>query len=113
MPMPKRLRKPTMRFVPIKTEDQLDVQALHRVRDRLVERRTSLINQLRAFLLERGITVRTGREALRREIPGLLVIAEENMSGRVYHLLQQMVEEWNEIDKRVEQVSNEIEGIAK
>src|SRR3954465_13855877 len=107
------VQRPTMRFVPIKTEDQLDVQALHRVRDRLVERRTSLINQLRAFLLERGITVRTGREALRREIPALLVIAEENMSGRVYHLLQQLVEEWNEIDERVEQVSNEIEAIAK
>jgi transposase len=107
------VQRPTMRFVPIKTEDQLDVQALHRVRDRLVERRTSLINQLRAFLLERGITVRTGREALRREIPALLVIAEESMSGRVYHLLQQLVEEWNEIDERVEQVSNEIEAIAK
>jgi transposase len=41
-----------MRFVPIKTEDQLDLQALHRVRDRLVTRRTSVINQIRAFLLE-------------------------------------------------------------
>ena len=43
-----------MRFVPIKTDDQLDLQALHRVRDRLITRRTSVINQLRAFLLERG-----------------------------------------------------------
>jgi transposase len=45
-----------MRFVPIKTDDQLDLQAIHRVRDRLVARRTSVINQLRAFLLERGMT---------------------------------------------------------
>jgi Transposase/Lon protease (S16) C-terminal proteolytic domain len=45
-----------MRFVPIKTDDQLDLQALHRVRDRLIARRTSVINQLRAFLLERGMT---------------------------------------------------------
>jgi transposase len=44
-----------MRFVPIKTDDQLDLQAMHRVRDRLVARRTSVINQLRAFLLERGM----------------------------------------------------------
>ena len=44
-----------MRFVPIKTDDQLDLQALHRVRDRLITRRTSVINQLRAFLLERGL----------------------------------------------------------
>jgi transposase len=45
-----------MRFVQIKTEEQLDVQAMHRVRDRLVQRRTALINEIRGFLLERGIT---------------------------------------------------------
>jgi hypothetical protein len=45
-----------MRFVPIKTDDQLDLQALHRVRDRMIARRTSVINQLRSFLLERGMT---------------------------------------------------------
>src|ERR1700756_682755 len=44
-----------MRFVPIKTDDQLDLQALHRVRERLMARRTSVVNQIRAFLLERGI----------------------------------------------------------
>ena len=53
-----------MRFVPIKTEDQLDVQALHRVRERLVSRRTSVINQIRAFLLERGISFRKGQASL-------------------------------------------------
>ncbi len=49
-----------MRFVPIKTDDQLDLQALHRVRDRLVHRRTALINQIRGFLLERGIAISQG-----------------------------------------------------
>jgi transposase len=58
------VQRPTMTFVPIKTDEQLDLQAIHRSRDRLVERRTSLINQLRAFLLERGITVSPGREWL-------------------------------------------------
>jgi transposase len=48
--------KQNMRFVQIKTEEQLDVQAMHRVRDRLVQRRTALINEIRGFLLERGIT---------------------------------------------------------
>src|SRR5579863_1928504 len=56
------VQRPTMRFVPIKTQDQLDLQAVHRVRDRLVARRTGVINELRAFLLERGITIRKGRE---------------------------------------------------
>jgi transposase len=44
------VRRPTMQFVPIKTEDQLDLQALHRIRDRLVAKRTGLINEIRAFL---------------------------------------------------------------
>ena len=55
------VQRPTMRFVPIKTEDQLDVQAIHRVGERLLEQRKSLVNQLRAFFLERGLIVRTGR----------------------------------------------------
>src|SRR6202162_486225 len=50
------VERKNMRFVPIKTDDQLDLQAIHRVRDRLIARRTSVINQLRAFLLERGMT---------------------------------------------------------
>jgi len=58
--------RPTMKFVAIKTVEQLDLQALHRVRERLVCQRTSVINQIRAFLLERGIAVRQGLRALRR-----------------------------------------------
>ena len=47
--------RPTMRFVAVKSEEQLDMQTLHRVRDRMVGERTSLMNQIRALLLERGI----------------------------------------------------------
>jgi transposase len=81
------VQRPTMRFVPIKTEDQLDLQALHRVRDRLIFRRTSVINQLRAFLLERGIVVRTGRAYLRKRMPALLADAEQQLAPRMYRLL--------------------------
>ena len=52
--------RPTMRFVELKSEEQLDMQTLHRARDRLVGERTALINQLRAILLERGITRAAG-----------------------------------------------------
>ena len=51
------VERENMRFVPIKTEDQLDLQALHRLRDGFVARRTSVINQIRAFLLERAISL--------------------------------------------------------
>src|SRR6266403_2694900 len=61
-----------MRFVPIKTDDQLDLQALHRVRDRLMTRRTALINQIRAFLLERGIVFAKSPIRLREALPEVL-----------------------------------------
>ena len=54
------VQRPTMKFVATKTAEQLDLQALHRVRERLVSQRTGIINQIRAFLLERGIAVRQG-----------------------------------------------------
>src|ERR1700751_3536794 len=49
--------RPSMRFVPIKTDEQLDMQSLHRVRERWIMRRTAVVNQIRGLLLERGITV--------------------------------------------------------
>ena len=60
--------RPNLRCVPEKSQDQLDLQALHRVRSRLVSRRTATINQIRAFLIEQGITVRTGAHALRNSL---------------------------------------------
>ena len=56
--MPEAVQRPRMRFVPTKSVEQLDLQAMHRVRSRLVRHRTSVINQIRALLLERGIAVR-------------------------------------------------------
>jgi len=66
------VQRPTMKFVATKTADQLDLQALHRVRERLVSQRTGIINQIRAFLLERGVAVRQGQRFLRIELPRLL-----------------------------------------
>src|SRR3954470_11219419 len=60
--------RPTMRFVELKSEEQLDMQSLHRVRDRLVGERTALINQLRAILLERGLVAPQGRRKLERRL---------------------------------------------
>ena len=66
------VQRPTMKFVATKTADQLDLQALHRVRERLVSQRTGIINQIRAFLLERGVAVRQGLRYLRTELPIIL-----------------------------------------
>ena len=72
-----------MRFVPIKTDDQLDLQALHRVRDRLIARRTSVINQLRAFLLERGMVFAKTPAKLKVAMPEILENAEANLTPRM------------------------------
>ncbi len=64
--------RPTMRFVPVKTEEQLDMQSLHRVRERWIMRRTAVVNQIRGLLLERGITLRKGRCHLDAALPGIL-----------------------------------------
>jgi transposase len=72
------VQRPTMKFVATKTADQLDLQALHRVRDRLVGQRTGVINQIRAFLPERGIAVRQGPHSLRAELPGTRRVLRED-----------------------------------
>ena len=80
--------RPNMRFVPTKTVDQLDLQALHRVRERLVSQRTGIINQIRAFLLERGIAVRQGLRFLRLELPGILATRADVLSPRMMRVLE-------------------------
>jgi transposase len=101
-----------MRFVPIKTDDQLDLQALHRVRDRLVHRRTALINQIRGFLLERGITFAKGPANLRNQMPAILEDAEQNLTPRLRSLLDHLWQEWKQLNSDVECVSDEIDAIA-
>jgi len=107
------VQRANMRFVPIKTQDQLDLQALHRVRDRLMQRRTSLINQLRAFLLERGITVRAGVSQLRRRLPELLQTVQELFSTRMASIIQQLVAEWRSIEEQIDRLSLEINQITE
>jgi transposase len=101
-----------MRFVPIKTEDQLDLQALHRVRERLVSRRTSVINQIRAFLLERGISFAKGPARLRREIPEIVEKADEKLSTRMRRLLDFLWQEWKHLQLQIESLSEDLEKIA-
>jgi transposase len=101
-----------MRFVPIKTDDQLDLQALHRVRDRLVHRRTALINQIRGFLLERGITFAKGPANLRNQMPAILEDAEQNLTPRMRGLLDHLWQEWKQLNSDIERASDEIDAIA-
>src|SRR5665213_1504065 len=64
--------RPTMRFTQVRTVEQIDLQALHRIRDQLVSSRTRLINQVRAFCLEYGVAIRQGVGAFRLDLPRVL-----------------------------------------
>jgi transposase len=91
------VERENLRFVPIQTEDQLDVQALHRVRERLVSRRTRVIKQIRAFLLERGISFRKGPASLRRQMPEILENADEKLTTRLRRQLDFLWQEWKHL----------------
>ena len=106
------VQRPTMKFVATKTPEQLDLQALHRVRERLVSQRTGIINQIRAFLLERGIAVRQGQRCLRSALPGILATSSDALRPRMVRIVEDLASDWRRLDERIEGLSDEIEVLA-
>jgi transposase len=86
---------------------------LHRVRERLVSQRTGIINQIRAFLLERGIAVRQGQRFLRAELPHILAMPSDVVSPRMVRMIENLAGDWQRLDERIAGLSNEIEAIAR
>jgi transposase len=106
--------RPTMRFVELKSEEQLDMQTLHRARDRLVGERTALINQLRAILLERGSTVPQGRRRLEQYLATMSdPEGDSSLSPRMRRLIEDMRAEWLEMDRRIATFDNEFAACAR
>jgi transposase len=101
-----------MRFVPIKSDEQLDLQAMHRIRERLVQRRTALINQIRGFLQERGITFPKGPAHLRKNMAAIVEDADANLTRRMRTLLDRLWVEWRQLDYDIEVAGEDIERIA-
>ena len=107
------VQRPSTRCVPIKTDDQLDLQALHRVRSRLIGDRTAVINQLRGFLLEHGIAVRQGHRFLRQQLPQILATRSDVLSPRMTRIAGDLVNDWGYLDERIGRVTDEIEDLAQ
>ena len=105
--------RPTMKFVPVKSPEQLDLQAMHRMRERLVSQRTGTMNQIRAFLLERGIAVRRGMRFLRLELPTILATRDDALSPRMIRILTDLAADWRRLDERIEALSDDIGALAK
>jgi len=94
--------RPTMRFVELKSQEQLDMQTLHRSRDRLVGERTALINQLRAILLERGLVASQGKGKLKQFLVALMdEQGGAGLSPRMVTLIADARTQWAELDRRI------------
>lgn len=104
--------RPTMRLVTLKSEAQLDLQVLHRARQRLVAERTRLTNQLRAVLLERGVILPKRRLPLVKRLDELME-GELLISSRALRLLQDLRDEWVDLDRRIKAYDDELAALTR
>ena len=108
----KAVGRPRMRFVPIKSDEQLDMQSMHRARERWVRNRTALLNQIRGLLLERGITIRQGRRHAEEALPTILEDGEANLTGMMCQLLGRLTSELKQLEVQIAEIDAMIAGKA-
>src|SRR6201996_5838572 len=106
------VERKNMRFVPIKTDDQLDLQAIHRNRDRLVSRRTAVINQIRAFLLGRGRVLAKKPAKLKAAMADVLENADNALTPMMRHLIDTLWDEWKTVEGQIDELTDRLEQIA-
>jgi transposase len=93
--------RPTMRFVPVKSVEQQDIQAAHRMRAILLRHRTALINQMRGLLGERGLAIAQSPEAFKRAVPELLRASADELTPFCQTLLTELLEHLRAIEERI------------
>jgi len=106
------VERKNMRFVPIKTDGQLDLQAIHRVRDRLVSRRTAIMNQIRAFLLERGMVFAQKPAKLKAGMTDVLENADNALTPMMRNMIGILWDEWKTVEQQIEDLTDKLEQIA-
>ena len=106
------ITRPTMRFTQVRTTEQIDLQALHRIRDQLVSSRTRLVNQVRAFCLEYGVAIRQGIGVFRLDLPRVLADGTNDLSSPMRRMLSELFEDVLRLDQRIAGVTREVEGLA-
>ena len=105
------VRRPTMRFVGVKSVDQQDIQCIHRIREGHVKRRTALANEIRGFLLEYGICVPKGIHKLRKLIPCILEDADNGLTLSFRDLLQELYDELVTCFDKVEHYTKKLQVV--
>ena len=86
--------RPTRRFVPIKDVDQQDIQALHRVRERLIGERTALVNEVHGLLHEYGIVIPKGVAKFRQAVIGKLESEKDKLTSLSQEMFWKLIEEF-------------------
>lgn len=103
--------RPTMRFVPVKTTDQQDLQMLHRTRDRLITQRTGLINHIRGLLAEYGVVIPVGACRFRKDIRN--AVAEAGLSTLAKQNFTALISEFEALDRRVNEIDRKLVTICR
>ena len=107
------VRQKNMRFVPIKTVEQQDIQSLHRIRSRLVSNRTGLVCQMRGILLERGFTCGVSISRARRELPKLIHDQSNVLTPMAREALLELLAEFSVIEERIKIFDQKIDQVFK
>jgi len=107
------MSRPSMRFVAVKTLQQQDIQAVHRVRSALIEQRTAKANQIRGLVAEYGLVAPRELVQLRRAVPLWLENVENGLSSRFRRLLDGLWQDLRALDDRVRELDREITSIAQ
>lgn len=103
----------SIRLVPLKSADQLELQAIHRVRQRMIAERTALVNQMRGLLMEHGIVVPVGRVIFSKRLPAILEDMDNSLAPRLRGLLLRLRIRWKGLDEEIDEVSADLNQIAK
>lgn len=106
-------RLPSMRAVPLRSIEQIDVQAVHRARQRLLEQRNGMTNQIRGLLLDRGIAIPQGLYPLRTAVPVILEDGENGLTPAFRSLLAMLLQMWRQTDEAIESLSDHLKELAR
>src|SRR5262249_41480457 len=101
-----------MRFVPMKNVDQQDIQALHRVRERLMGERTALVHEVHGLLHEYGIVIPKGVSQFRHAVVGKLEAEKDKLTPLSQEMFWQLVEEFATVEKQLAYDQEKLEALA-